>query len=50
MNDFDSTNIKDGLAEIDNELDALEDQKPQDSGEPADAEIQEVMQANMALR
>jgi len=38
-NDFESENIKDGLDEIDEELNVIEDQMPEDEGTQTDHEI-----------
>ena len=50
VNDFDPENIQEGLNMIDNELDAIEDSRPENEGEPTDSEIDEVMRANQELR
>ena len=50
VNDFDPNNIKDGLDQIDDELDLIEDEKPENNGDPTDQEIEDVMKANQELR
>ena len=49
VNDFDPDNIKEGLDLIDDELDAIEDERPENDGDPTDQEIEDVMWANQEL-
>jgi hypothetical protein len=49
-NDFDPANIKESLDVLDDELDGVEDSRPEDEGDIYDQEIAEVMAANQALR
>jgi len=50
VNDFDPNNIKDGLDVIDDELDLIEDERPENDGDPTDQEIEDVMKATQELR
>ena len=44
--DFDEYNIKDSLNQIDEEMNKVEDQRPEDEGDRYDEEIRELMEAN----
>jgi len=48
--DFDEYNIKDSLADLDEEMNRVEDQRPEDEGDRYDEEIWELMTANANLR
>ena len=47
--DFDEYNIKDSLNQIDEEMNKVEDQRPEDEGDRFDEEIRELMEANANL-
>lgn len=44
--DFDEYNIKDSLNQLDEEMNRVEDQRPEDDGDRYDDEIWELMTAN----
>ncbi len=48
--DFDEYNIKDSLNQLDEEMNRVEDQRPEDDGDRYDDEIWELMTANGNLR
>lgn len=48
--DFDEGNIKQGLDEIDQEMNAIEDQRPAENDDQWDDEINDLISANAALR
>ena len=48
--DFDEYNIKDQLHQLDEEMNRIEDQCPENDGDKYDDEISELMSANASLR
>ena len=48
--DFDAENIQESLAILDDELDQVEEEKPDDEGDEYDAQIRDIIEANSVLR